>query len=78
MSKFEQLEDGEAYCIEEDESLCFGCCDCGMVHHFDIACTGKRIYLRVTQQPRKTGQLRRNRFGNLHRGVRKWKLVRNY
>ena len=75
MSKYEKLEDNEAYRFDKDDILRFACCDCGMVHDFRVAGTKKYVYFSATQRPRNTAQLRRNRYGNLHKGVGKWRMM---
>ena len=76
-SLYVTLNDGETMTINHEEDfLCFACCDCGMVHHWHFHPEGEKLHFMIVQQPRKTGQLRRRKYGNLHRTVRKWWLGR--
>jgi len=64
--------------VEAQDVLSFACCDCGMVHQFvPIRINSKEINVHIVRQDRSTAQLRRHRFGNLHDGVGKWKIVEN-
>ena len=76
-SKFERLEDGQVYEINlKEQYLKYACCDCGMVHsiQFKVSDNGETLYYRFDQEPKATGQLRRHEFGNLHKGVRGYKI----
>jgi hypothetical protein len=75
-SKYEKMNDGEAYRFDKRTTLRFACCDCGMVHEFRFAETKKYMYFMATQIPRATAQLRRKEYGNLHKGVRNWKITK--
>ena len=53
------------------------CCDCGMVHLFQFKKVERWVYqITITQEPRRTAQVRRHKSGNLHTGVGGWKMVR--
>lgn len=61
----------------EGDSISFACCDCGMVHQFiPVRLTKSDIALHIIRKDRSTGQLRRHRFGKLHKGVGKWRLIK--
>lgn len=63
--------------IKDGTILNFACCDCGMVHLIvAVPIPNRKINLHHWSEPRKTAALRRNHFGNLHKGSGKWKLVR--
>lgn len=75
--RYPKLADGEVTeLLHEKEFLCFACCDCGMVHHWVFEPSGGTLRFTIEQQPRKTGQLRRRMYGNLHRVVRGWWMGR--
>jgi len=76
MSKYKTLQDGKTYRYDKESILRFACCDCGVVHDFDIGQTRKYLYFRAIQKPRNSAQLRRCLYGKLHRGVGKWVLKR--
>lgn len=77
MTKFEPMVDGKKYTIKpKDEYMHYACCDCGMVHDIEFAIDGDILYYTYTQNPRASAQLRRTHFGALHKGVGKWKLVK--
>ena len=66
MSKYTQLKDGDSFEIERTDGIIkLGCCECGLVHCFDIGINknGRGIYLSITRDNRATGQRRRyNKF----------------
>jgi hypothetical protein len=80
VSKYEHIADyGEFELPTEDEVIFFACCDCGLVHTFVLAeekRTGRESIL-IIRDNRRTAQLRRHEFGDLHRGDGRWRLVRN-
>jgi len=79
MSKYIQLTDYETVMLDhkKGEILRFACCDCGMVHSIAaVPETEDTVGIVFRQEPRRTGQLRRHGFGNLHRGVGKFKLIK--
>ena len=45
-----------------------------MVHHWKFDVKDEKLFIILESQPRKTGQLRRHKFGNLHNIVRGWWL----
>ncbi len=64
--------------VEAEDVLMFACCDCGMVHQFvPVRINSKEINVHIVRKDGSTGQLRRTRFGNLHKGVGKWKMIEN-
>lgn len=75
-SKYKAMDDGKVYRYEKDDILRFACCDCGMVHDFRLAQTRKYLYFSATQKPRSTSQLRRMKYGKLHKSKGKWYLKR--
>lgn len=63
----------------EGDTFTFVCCDCSLVHHVGVmrdTNTG-RILIGMSRDSRSTAQYRRYEDGSLHRGVGKWRLVRN-
>lgn len=61
-----QLKDGDSFEIERTGGVInLGCCDCGLVHKFDVGISknNNRIYFTITRDSRATGQRRRyNKF----------------
>ena len=75
MSRYPHMKDREVVELTIGvNTLRFACCDCGMVHDFDFKSKGKRLLIRICQRKKCTGQQRRHKYGNLHKGVRGWKL----
>ena len=62
--------------IDAPELLKFACCDCGMVHTIIPVVEKKNVIFHFYSEPRRTAQLRRTEYGNLHKGSYRWKLVR--
>ncbi len=60
----------------KDTILRLACCDCGLVHEIGLAIEGEEVGIAFLSKRRNTAQLRRNHYGNLHKGVGKWKIVR--
>ncbi len=74
---YEQVEDGESYVVGEDPMDSEACCDCGLVHDCKYRIIDGKIWVTVTRNNRKTGQLRRRLAGALQRGVvNGWRMVR--
>jgi hypothetical protein len=65
-SKYEMLKDGVIERYDRDVILRFACCDCGLVHDYEIAQTKKYMYFRATRKPKHTAQLRRYHYGKLN------------
>lgn len=64
---------------QEGDTFTFVCCDCALVHHVGVwrdKNTGE-ITIGMSRDNRSTAQYRRHENGALHRGVGKWRLVRN-
>jgi len=80
MSKYNQIEDGGILELpEEGDTLYLACCDCGLVHEHVWAEnieTGERVLV-VFRDERRTAQLRRHHYGDLHNSTGKWRLIRN-
>ena len=77
MSLFKQLSDNEPTFFDwRTTTLRFACCDCGMVHDFAFQPNGAKSYVIFLSKPQSTAQLRRHKFGSLHKGDGKWFLGR--
>ena len=77
-SKYITMKDGEEHSINlTNEYVRYACCDCGMVHIINFSVSEDKLSFTFTQDSRASGQMRRHRFGNLHEGVSKWKLINN-
>ena len=68
--KYRKHEDGEAIRLNLDkEDWCIACCDCGLVHLLQFHhIKGNTWDIAAFRQPRRTGQLRRHKYGNLQKG----------
>ena len=77
MSKYRKIFDYEGFKIDPDkETVCFACCDCGLVHSMGVAFEeGGKIGVAFKRENRATAQLRRHHYGSLHRG-NGWKLTK--
>ena len=77
--KYTEIEDyGPLPMPDEETSILMACCDCGLVHWYALAEhkeTNEHVIL-VIRDNRRTAQLRRHEYGELHRG-KKWRLIRN-
>jgi len=63
----------------EGDTFTFVCCDCFLVHRVGVMRdkhTGKTLIL-MSRNDRSTAQYRRHKDGGLHRGVGKWRMIRN-
>lgn len=87
MTKYRKRLNGEAvplkagkyienHTIDAPELLQFACCDCGMVHTIIPVVEKKNVIFHFYSEPRRTAQLRRHGYGNLHKGSDRWKLVK--
>ena len=77
MSRFVHLKDAKTESIDiAKQWLRYACCDCGMVHDIIFDIDGDILSYVFTQVPRASAQLRRHRFGNLHRTVGQWWMGR--
>lgn len=80
MSKYTRLDSYDEFEMPDEETTIFNaCCDCGMVHMYVLAEeieTGRRCVI-VIRDERRTAQLRRHEYGDLHNGNGKWRLIRN-
>ena len=80
MSKYVRLDNyGEFVMPDEEHAVYNACCDCGLVHAYVLAEeieTGRKCVL-VIRDERRTAQLRRYGYGDLHNGNSKWRLIRN-
>jgi hypothetical protein len=78
-SKYEKMGDYDVFPIpEEGDVVYLACCDCGLVHiiaWFEHIETGE-VTLRCYRDNRRTAQLRRNKYGELHTKDGKWRLIR--
>ncbi|HDY88133.1 MAG TPA: hypothetical protein ENH82_08485 [bacterium] len=55
--KYEQRKDGDEFCISPEHYI--KCCDCGLVHKIKVKKYKGKFYLRIWQDKRRTGQVRR-------------------
>lgn len=55
------LEEGDVLICEHDEKLVLVCCDCDLVHVYEVSVDGadKRVCLRVKVDRKETARLRR-------------------
>jgi len=81
VSKYIKRENYDEVMLPEEpgDVVYEACCDCGLVHMIawcENVETGE-MSIRIMRDNRRTAQLRRHEYGALHRGVGKWRLVRN-
>lgn len=81
VSKYKRISDyDEVQMPEEPGDIVYqACCDCGLVHLIgwcENMDTGE-MSIRIMRDDRRTAQLRRYSYGDLHNGNGNWRLVRN-
>jgi uncharacterized Zn finger protein len=77
-AKYPRLHDGECFTINpRTEYLTFACCSCGHVHVFDfVDVQDNKLKIMISSNRRASARLRSLKYGDLHAGVGKWKMVR--
>lgn len=61
-SKYEQVNDGDSFIVEPGVGVKIQCCDCGLVHSFDVIITQeKKVVFTIKRDDRATEQIRRHK-----------------
>lgn len=62
MAKYEIVNDGDSFIVEPGVGVKIQCCDCGLVHNYDVIITQeKKVVFTLTRNDKATGQVRRHK-----------------